>query len=87
MFLLNLASLSVEGVSKLFRFMILPLASNGAPAGAYQHRLDLLGRRLPADRCTDLALSHLPCAIGVLMCVAGICYLTASLASAVLTPG
>ncbi|WP_238982461.1 hypothetical protein, partial [Acinetobacter baumannii] len=77
--LLNIASLSVEAISKVFQLRVLPLASSATGAspehgfalasmallghGIAFNSADLFWRRLPGQRQCDLSL-HLPAAHG-----------------------
>lgn len=88
--LLNLASLSVEAVSKLFQLMVLPLAREGADGGQAMASMALLGHGLAFNialiffgaACLVIGTliwrsTYLPRFVGVLMQVAGLCYLIA----------
>ncbi len=92
--MMNLASLSVEAVSKLFQLMVLPLATSGTADGTYSLAvLAVLGHGVAFNialiffgaSCLLIGVliwrsGYLPRFIGVLMFVAGLCYLTASFA-------
>lgn len=94
--LLNLASLSVEAVSKLFQLLVLPLAERGAAdielvrlallghATAFNIALIFFGAALLALGALIWRSTYVPRTIAVLVLVAGSSYLAASLSQLLL---
>lgn len=94
--LLNLASLSVEAVSKLFQLLVLPLAERGAAdiglvrlallghATAFNVALIFFGAALLVLGALIWRSTYVPRIIGVLVLVAGASYLAASLSQLLL---
>lgn len=92
--LLNLASLSVEAVSKMFQLMVLPLASSGVPGAdaalaslallghgvAFHIALIFFGAACLVSGTLIWRSGYLPRFVGVLMQLAGLSYLVASFA-------
>lgn len=93
--LLNLASLSVESVSKLFQLLVLPLASGASDGGvsqalasfalmghgvAFSIALIFFGAACLVSGALIWRSGYLPPFIGVLMQLAGLSYLIASFA-------